>query len=134
MKKQTLHDLGLFALRVAVGVVFIRHGWQKLNGIEGVTGMLTNLGFFMPIFWAWVLALVEFVGGIAILTGVYARFFAKLIIIDMVVALLTAHLKGPFAQAELAIAMLGACLAILGAGCGAWCAMQKDYVWKGLQK
>lgn len=133
MKKSTLQDLGLFALRVAVGVIFIRHGWMKIAGIDGVVGMLSGLGFFWPVAWAWVLALVEFVGGIAILTGVYARFMSKLLIVDMVVALLLVHTQGPFVQAELALVLLGGSLAILGAGPGAWTILNKDFVFQKLQ-
>lgn len=131
MKKQwcspeVMRNGGLMALRIAVAVVFINHGWMKLNDMNAVVKMLTGMGFFAPVFWAWLLSIVEFVGGIMVLIGFFPRVAAKLLAIDMIVALVFVHTKMPFQIAELAIAMLGASLAILGVGAGKWVVYKKD--------
>ncbi len=66
---------GLTVLRVVVGIVFLMHGYQKFFkfGFRGVAGMLTHLGIPLPAFFAIVLMLVEFVGGILLITGLATR-------------------------------------------------------------
>ena len=66
------HDLALLLLRIGVGVVFIVAGWGKLTGIEGVQGFFGDLGIPLAGMMAWVVAIVEFVGGLMVLTGLYA--------------------------------------------------------------
>ena len=115
---------GLTVLRVVVGVVFLMHGYQKLfkMGFHGVAGMLGHMGIPMPLFFAVIVTLVEFVGGILLIAGVAVRISASLIAVDMAVALLKVHLPhGFFAQTggvELPLTLLGAaiCLAIAGGG------------------
>ena len=43
-------DLGLMLVRLALGTVFVMHGWQKLSvmGLAGVAGFLTTLGIPVP--------------------------------------------------------------------------------------
>ncbi len=114
---------GLLALRVAVGVVFIYHGWTKLIGMEGVVGMMVSIGLPVPLFWAWLVALVEFVGGIALILGLCTRTVAVLLAIDMVVALLAVHTKMPYKAAELPIMLLGATIALYTTGAGKFALM-----------
>tara|TARA_Y100000310_G_scaffold186269_1_gene186415 strand:+ start:66913 stop:67323 length:411 start_codon:yes stop_codon:yes gene_type:complete len=95
-------DCGLIFLRIGLGVVFIMHGSQKLfgafggGGISGTAQFLDGLGFPIVTFFAWVLALVEFLGGIGILVGVLIRTFSFLIMIDMFLAFLLVHVKNGF--------------------------------------
>jgi putative oxidoreductase len=53
-------DLALFILRLSVGATFIMHGYPKLfpSGPGGFAGLLHNLGFPVPVFLAWVVALL----------------------------------------------------------------------------
>lgn len=50
--------LGLLILRLALGVLFLYHGWPKLNpnspmkGPVGVAGFLKQMGFPLPVFFA----------------------------------------------------------------------------------
>ncbi len=111
---------GLFALRLAVGLLFVYHGWQKLGNMDQTIGMFVVLNFPLAAFFAYLVAFVEFLGGIAILVGYRIRFASKLLAITMLMALLVVHVKGPFASAELAIALLGSTLALAGVGGGKW--------------
>ena len=113
-------NLGLMALRVSLGLSFVIIGWGKLNGLEGTTSMLEGLGFPAAGFFAWVLALVEFLGGLALIFGVYIRFAAKLLAIAMLIALFVAHVPGPFSEAMSAFTFLGGSLAIMFLGGGDW--------------
>lgn len=114
---------GLLVLRFVVGIVFIYHGWMKLTGIEGAAGMMQGIGLPMPLFWAWLVALVEFVGGIAVILGLFNRIVTALLAINMVVALLTVHTKMPYGPGtELPIVLLGALIGLHLVGPGK-CAM-----------
>jgi len=81
---------GLTVLRVVVGAVFLIHGCQKLFifGFHGVAGFLGPLGVPAPGVAAVVLTLVEFVGGALLVLGLFTRWAAWLLAIDMVVAIL----------------------------------------------
>jgi putative oxidoreductase len=118
------HSCGLSVLRIVVGVVFALHGWQKIHVLHlaGVTGMLSHLGVPMPTVSAVVLITVEFLGGILLITGLATRGPAVLLAVDMIVAIITVHMKhGFFAQNggyEFPLTLLAAliCLAISGGG------------------
>src|SRR3989338_1479432 len=111
---------GLLALRIAVGIIFINAGWGKLQMIDQVSGMFGNLGIPLAGVMAWLVALVELLGGAAVLLGIYTKEISKLLAFIMLVALLTAHRAGPLQMAIPAIAMLGATLALAGVGAGKW--------------
>ncbi|MBZ5544497.1 MAG: DoxX family protein [Acidobacteriia bacterium] len=70
---------GLLLLRLAVGAVFVMHGWQKIfvMGFRGVAGFLGPMGFPLPVVAAIVLMLAEFLGGLGVLLGVFTRYAAR---------------------------------------------------------
>lgn len=112
------YDIAPLLLRIGVGIIFIIAGWGKLNGIEGVTGFFGGLGIPLPGIMAWVVAIVEFVGGIMVLLGAYARIPYLLLAFVMVVALLTTKLGGEFSAARLDLMLLLANLALFFMGSG----------------
>ncbi|WP_340104747.1 DoxX family protein [Rhodohalobacter sp. 8-1] len=116
MKK--LNDLAPLLLRIGVGVIFIVAGWGKLNGIEGVQGFFGDLGIPLPGLMAWVVAIVEFFGGLMVLLGAYIRIPAMLLAFTMVVAILTTKLGGEFSAARLDIMLLLTTLALFFLGSG----------------
>ncbi len=123
MSNSTNRSWGLMVLRVAVGIVFLMHGWQKLFviGIPGVTGFFGHAGIPLPHISAIVVSLVEFLGGAALVLGAFTRAAAVLLAIDMTVAVLKVHLKNGFflpAGFEFALSMWAAniCLALTGGG------------------
>ena len=68
-----LAPYGAFAIRAALGVMFIAHAYLKIAvfTVPGFAGFLTQTGF--PAFLAWPIILAELIGGIAILLGIYSR-------------------------------------------------------------
>ena len=68
-----LAPYGAFVLRAALGVMFIAHAYLKIAvfTVPGFAGFLAQVGF--PGFLAWPIILAELIGGLAILTGFYAR-------------------------------------------------------------
>ena len=108
-------------LRLALGVVFIAHGASKLfGGIAGTTQFFAGLGIPLPGIAAWVVALVEFFGGIALVIGLFTRYAGLLLSVNMLVALFTAHFKdGAFTGGyELVIVLIAGSLALMLRGAG----------------
>ena len=85
------NDTGLLALRFGVGVVFIFTGWAKISDMHSTIMFFASLGFAS--FWAYLVTIVEFLGGITVLLGlgIYTRVSAKLLSIVMLVVLYLLH-------------------------------------------
>lgn len=111
---------GLLALRLSAGIIFISAGWMKLNNIDMVASGFETMGIPAAMFFAWVVGLLEFVGGIALVAGIWVQAFAWPLAFIMLVALLTAHRSGPFMGAYGAFSLLGSLLALGTLGGGAW--------------
>jgi len=128
-------DLGPLCLRVAVGIIFIAHGSQKLFGLFGGGGLqataqgFAQMGFQPGLFWATVAGCTEFFGGLGVLLGVATRLAALLLGIFMLVAMVKVHLPNGFFLnfmltpgvghgIEYNVALLGACLALVLGGPG----------------
>lgn len=92
MNTEKYADLAPLLIRLGVGLIFIYAGWGKLTGIEGTTGFFDSIGIPMAGLMAWVVAIVEFVGGIMILTGFRIQVPALLLAFIMLVAILTTKL------------------------------------------
>lgn len=79
-------------LRVVTGLIFVVHGYQKWSGgVDQFAGFLSTLGFPAAVFFAWVVTLVEIFGGGALVIGFLTHWAAKLLAIDMIVALFVVH-------------------------------------------
>ena len=118
---------GILVLRVVVGLTFFMHGQQKLfdNGIDGVEQFFASLGIPLPGLSAVVVTLVETVGGLALIIGLFTRLIAFLLAIDNLVATLVVHLENGFFISpnsfgvELTLLLLAANIALILAGPGA---------------
>ena len=118
----------LLALRLLVGALFVTHGYQKVLGgvhdpsMAGFARAVQTIGFHPGVFWAWTVALVEFVGGICLCLGLFTRLAAGLIVIEMVVAGLKVNLPRGFywtkggVEVPLIFAVLGSILVLAGPG------------------
>lgn len=126
-------DWGLLILRVALGIIFLAHGWPKLNpnspmkGTAGVAGFLKQLKVPAPAFFAWVVALLETVGAILLILGPFTRLITLGLAIDMLVAIQLVRRgmgKAPFMDPkgvgwEFEFALLAGALGLLFTGPGA---------------
>ena len=123
-------DYALVILRVGLAIIFIAHGYQKIfaMGVGAVAEMFATVGIPFAGVMAWVVALVEFVGGIFLLLGLFSRYAALLLSLVMVVAILKvklaigliASMGSPMPGAELDLALLVGLIAVLLRGSGKW--------------
>ena len=114
---------GITVLRVVIGVVFLAHGGQKLFiwGFGGVAAFMGKIGIPAPMLAAIVVTVVEFFGGLALVLGSFTRWAAALLAINMLVAIMTVHLKAGFflpAGFEFAFTLFAANLALVLLGSG----------------
>ena len=91
---QTARDTLLLVARILVGVVLIAHGWQKFAqyGIAGTAAAFAKMGVPLPAVSAVYAAVVELVGGLALLVGVGTAVAAALVVLDMLGAFLLVHI------------------------------------------
>lgn len=76
-------------VRVVLGLTMFWHGYKKFDaGISGFEGFLDFLSIPLPGFFAYVVALLELVGGILIVLGFATRLISVLFIIQLLVAVL----------------------------------------------
>ena len=134
MKQNT--GLGLLLLRVVVGLVFLNHGLGKLigppfdgDGMDAWLGFVAQLGFpVSPTLWGWAWALVETLGGLALILGSATLVMGVLLAAGMAVAIMKVHLShgfdvfhygDPMARGyEYSLTLMAACLAIAIGGPG----------------
>jgi len=86
-------DRGLLLIRVALGVVFVMHGWMKLTvlGLAGTAGFFGSVGIPLPMLNAVLVTALEFGGGLLFILGAGTRIIGALQVMSMAVAVLTVH-------------------------------------------
>jgi len=81
---------GAFALRVALGVMFIAHAYLKVAVFTpaGFSGFLAQNG--LPSWLAWPIILAEFAGGLALIAGFYGR-YVSVALLPILIGALVIH-------------------------------------------
>ena len=76
-----------FVVRAAVGWNLVVHSWGKIvsGPTPGLLKAFTNLGFTPPEFWYWTALINEGLAGIALILGLFTRFFAAAVAIEMLI-------------------------------------------------
>ena len=122
--------LGLLILRLTVGLIMAGHGAQKVfgwwggPGITGWIGGMNRMRIRPAVAWAWMSALAELVGGLAVAVGFLNPLGSLAIAAAMLVAIALVHWKkglwngkGGF---EFNLLILGAAATVAIAGPGAY--------------
>ncbi len=84
-------DIILLLGRVALGAIFVKSGLQKLMTLGAFAASLAGRGIPQSSTWALIGAMVEFVGGILIVTGFRTREASLLMILFVIVATGISH-------------------------------------------
>jgi putative oxidoreductase len=118
---EKLKPLGLLLLRVALGVIFIYHGYPKLFGhTRDAMQSFAHLGF--PGYFVYIAGVIEFFCGCMLIAGLFTRLAGLLLAAEMVVGLWGAHsiVSNPMAirnyELPLVLAASTFALATVGAG------------------
>lgn len=92
-----LEPLSWLLIRCACGVILAVHGWGKISrGAEAMAPAFAKMGYEHPVALIYFLILVEFFGGIAIAAGLFTRFFAAAVTIEMAVITFVHYLPAGF--------------------------------------
>lgn len=128
------YEVSILILRLVLGISFLMHGVAKFQGgIENTVGWFGSIG--LPGFLAYVVALIEIVGGIALVLGLFTRLVSVLFALVMAGAVIKAKLAAGFlgngqgAGYELDLAFLAMAVAIAITGSKAYALDQ--FVFKG---
>ncbi|WP_413306721.1 DoxX family protein [Bacillus sp. 1P10SD] len=110
-------EVSTFILRVVLGISFFIHGLTKFQGgIENIVGWFDSIG--LPGGLAYVVAVIELVGGLALVIGLGSRVVSILLSLVMVGAMIKVKLavgflgNGQMAGYELDLAFLAMAVVI----------------------
>src|SRR5690242_14937577 len=92
-------DRAPLPLRLIIGFGFMAHGWAKLSrGPSGFAKLLAQVGAPLPEATAWASTFVELLGGLAIFVGAFVEVVSIPLIVMMLVAMFTVHLRYGFSS------------------------------------
>ncbi|WP_367715866.1 DoxX family protein [Nitratireductor sp. GISD-1A_MAKvit] len=77
--------------RILIAIIFVVSGFGKITNIGGTAGYFGSIGLPLPVLTAWIVALLELVGGLAIMAGFQTRIAAILLALFSVASGFIAH-------------------------------------------
>jgi putative oxidoreductase len=95
-------NVGLLLIRVVMGLTLAGHGTQKLfgwfggHGVKGTGGWLESIGLKPGVALAIFAGLAELIGGLLFAIGLWLPVAAALVIIVMLGAIFSVHLKNGY--------------------------------------
>jgi putative oxidoreductase len=124
-----LQPWALTLLRLVLGVSMLVHGWEKLipagglhrahplAGFESFNRFVVSLG--LPYWLGYVSIVTEFFGGLFLLLGLLTRFWAFLILGNLLVALWTVNRHHGYSGSEYTLSLVVIAFMLVTAGSGA---------------
>jgi putative oxidoreductase len=117
-----LQPIALLVLRIALGIIFMSHGYPKLGHLRGGAQME---GFFiehgLPGYFAYVAGVIELFGGGLVLLGLFTRPAALLLATEMCIAIVKVHSSHGYLAIhdyEFPLSLAVACFALATFGAG----------------
>lgn len=96
---QFARDWAPLFLRLVIGFGFMVHGWAKLSrGPDKFAALLVWIGVPFPHFMAWLTLCTELVTGFAMFIGAFVTLISIPMVIVLLVALFTVHLRYGFSS------------------------------------
>jgi putative oxidoreductase len=118
----SLQPIGLLGLRIALGIIFVAHGYPKLAHLRGGSQMQC---FFvehgLPGYFVYIAGVIETFGGGLLLLGLFTRAAALLLAIEMCVAIWKVHSGHGYLAVhdyEFPLTLVTACFALATVGAG----------------
>lgn len=127
-----LYDMWpVLILRLALGAIFIVHGWPKLKNLRQTAKNFDAMGFKPGKLSGTIAALLEFFGGIALVVGLLVAYVSALYIIEFaVITIWKIAKKSPFVNGwEFDLIILAGGIALFALGGGAY---SLDRLWLGI--
>jgi putative oxidoreductase len=97
----SFREIAYALVRIIIGYILFMHGWAKFNaGIGAVVGMMDKNGLSPAIFFAGSAMFLETVGAICVAIGLFTRFFAAALAIELAIAFIVVHWPKGFSAAQ----------------------------------
>lgn len=95
-------DVGDTLVRVVIGYIFFMHGWGKVTGagVAGISAYMAKHGLQPGVVFAIAAMFLETIGAICVILGLFTRFFAAALAIEMGIAFLVIHLPHGFSAGK----------------------------------
>ena len=91
-------DLGYLVVRVVIGIILFVHGFGKFKtGVAGIAAYMAKNGLEPGMAFAVAAMFLETVGAACVAIGLFTRFFAAALAIEMLIAFLVIHSPKGFA-------------------------------------
>lgn len=92
-------DIAYTLMRIVIGYIFLMHGWSKFNaGAAAVaSSIMAKNGIEPAALFAYAAMFLETAGAVCIILGLFTRFFAAAIAIEMAIAFIFVHAPKGFA-------------------------------------
>ena len=85
-------DVAYTLMRVAIGCILFVHGWGKLQvGAAVIAGSMAKSGLEPGIAFAYAAMVLETIGAACVAIGLFTRFFAPALAIEMAIAFIFVH-------------------------------------------
>ena len=111
----------LLILRVILGLILLIHGWPKIKNLKATSQSFSAMGFKPAMFWGTIVALVEFLGGLALIGGLLVQVVAFLVAIQFIVIILKVKRDKGFAGGyEFDLLIIATALILFTIGGGAF--------------
>ncbi|HUL15340.1 MAG TPA: DoxX family protein [Terriglobales bacterium] len=116
----SLQPLALLLLRVALGIIFLTHGYPKLaKNSAPLQAFFVQHG--LPSYFVYVSGVLETFGGALLIIGLFTRWASLLLAIEMAVAIWKVHSGGGILAVhiyEFPLSLAVACFAVAAIGAG----------------
>lgn len=114
---EVMKPYSMLGLRLVLGLIFMYHGAQKIGWIgqgslEGTAGFFGGLGIPLAGFFAALVFIIEFFGGLSLLLGVAVRTAGALLSLVMIFALILVHIPNGWGNSEFALLLLFAIMVL----------------------
>jgi putative oxidoreductase len=88
-------------VRITIGYILFMHGWAKVGaGVPAEIAFFEKVAFPAPVFCAYAVIFLETVGSACVALGLFTRFFAAALAIEIGVMFLAIHLPKGFAASK----------------------------------
>lgn len=91
MKSSSYKNWGILIARLLLSAIFLMGAYNKLTGIEGTASYIASVDLPYPTLLAWLGGLIELVGGLGLLLGIFTRWSALLLAIYLTVVTFAFH-------------------------------------------
>ena len=86
-----MSSIAMLIGRILLSIIFIQAGISKLMNVSGTIGYFETIGLPLASLLIWPVILIEIVGGLMVLTGLYTRIAASVLALFCVFAAFTGH-------------------------------------------